>query len=98
VNIYPAEIEEVLYHHHQVFDVSVIGVKDPDWGEKIVAYVVLNQGASLNEEDIINYVGEKLASYKKPREIIFLDEIPYSPSGKQLKRVLRDEYEYTGGE
>ena len=96
VNIYPAEIEEVLYNHPQVFDVSVIGVKDPDWGEKIVAYLVLKQGASLNEEDIINYVGEKLASYKKPREVIFVDEIPYSPSGKQLKRVLRDEYEITG--
>ena len=95
VNIYPAEIEEVLYHHPQVYDVSVIGAKDPDWGEKIVAYVVLKQGRSLNEEDIINYVGEKLASYKKPKEVIFVDEIPYSPSGKQLKRVLRDEYEKT---
>jgi acyl-CoA synthetase (AMP-forming)/AMP-acid ligase II len=92
VNIYPAEIEEVLYGHPELFDVSIIGVPDADWGEKIVAYVVKKENAHIREEDIIDFVGERLASYKKPKEVIFVDEIPYSPSGKQLKRVIRKEY------
>ena len=92
VNIYPAEIEEVLYSHSAIYDVAIIGVPDPDWGEKIVAYVVLKENAMMKEQDVIDYVARKLASYKKPREVIFVDEIPYSPAGKQLKRVLRDQY------
>ncbi len=92
VNIYPAEIEEVLHKHPGIYDVSVIGSPDPNWGEKLVAYVVLQQGSEMSEDDIIDYVGEHLASYKKPSEVVLVDEIPYSPSGKQLKRVLRDEY------
>jgi acyl-CoA synthetase (AMP-forming)/AMP-acid ligase II len=92
VNIYPAEIEEVLYGHPDLFDVSIIGVPDPDWGEKIVAYVVKKENAQICKEDIVKYVEQRLASYKKPKEVIFVDEIPYSPSGKQLKRVLRERY------
>ncbi len=92
VNIYPAEIEEVLYHHPSVYDVGIIGVPDPDWGERIVAYVVSKPGADISEDDVKNYVGEKLASYKKPKEVYFVDELPYTPSGKLLKRVLREQY------
>lgn len=92
VNIYPAEIEEVLYGHPDLFDASIIGLQDPEWGEKVVAYVVKKKNADIRKEDIIDYVGERLASYKKPKEVIFVDEIPYSPSGKQLKRVLREKY------
>ena len=92
VNIYPAEIEEVLYGHPDLFDASIIGVPDPDWGEKIVAYAVKKKNARIPEQDVMDYVGQRLASYKKPKEVIFLSEIPYSPSGKQLKRVLREEY------
>ncbi len=92
VNIYPAEIEEVLYNHPEVFDVSIIGAPDPDWGEKIIAYVVIKDGATIGENDIIDYVGQKLASYKKPKEVLIIDEIPYTPSGKQLKRLLREKY------
>lgn len=92
VNIYPAEIEEVLYGHPDVYDVSIIGTPDPNWGEKIVAYVVPKKNKKVREENIIDYVGKRLASYKKPKEVIFIDEIPYTPSGKQLKRVLRDRY------
>jgi len=93
VNIYPAEIEEVLYNHPDVYDAAIIGAPDPEWGGKIVAYVVLRENAEISEEDIINYVGQKLASYKKPREVILVDELPYSPSGKQLKRILKGEHE-----
>jgi len=92
VNIYPAEIEEVLYRHPDVFDVGIIGVPDPDWGEKIVAYVVRQPGAGLDEEGVVRHVSENLASYKKPREVVFVDELPYSPSGKLLKRELREMY------
>lgn len=92
VNIYPAEIEEVLYNHPDVYDVAVIGAPDPDWGERIVAYVVLKEKARATKEDIIDYVEQRLASYKKPKEVIFVDELPYTPSGKLLKRVLRDGY------
>ncbi|MBW1682216.1 MAG: AMP-binding protein, partial [Deltaproteobacteria bacterium] len=92
VNIYPAEIEEVLYRHPDVFDVGIIGVPDTDWGEKIVAYVVRQPGAALDEEGVVRHVSENLASYKKPREVIFVDELPYSPSGKLLKRELREMY------
>jgi len=92
VNIYPAEIEELLYNHPSVFDVGIIGVPNPDWGERIVAYVVPQPGAEISEEDIQNYVGENLASYKKPKEVYFVEELPYTPSGKLLKRVLRERY------
>ncbi|MBU0989098.1 MAG: AMP-binding protein [Proteobacteria bacterium] len=92
VNIYPAEIEEVLYNHPAIYDVGIIGVPDPDWGERIVAYVVAKPGAEISEEDVKEYVGEKLASYKKPKEVYFVEELPYTPSGKLLKRVLREQY------
>ncbi len=92
VNIYPAEIEEVLYNHPDVYDVAVIGAPDSDWGERIVAYVVLKEKAKATKEDIVDHVAQRLASYKKPREVVFVDQLPYTPSGKLLKRVLRDEY------
>ena len=69
-----------------------IGAPDPEWGEKLVAYVVPREGTGINETDVTDYVERHLASYKKPKEVIFADELPYSPSGKQLKRILRDEY------
>ncbi|MBW2561816.1 MAG: AMP-binding protein, partial [Deltaproteobacteria bacterium] len=92
VNIYPAEIEEILYRHPDIFDAAIIGVPDPDWGERIVAQVVPKVDAQLTEQDVKDYVGENLASYKKPREVYFVEELPYSSSGKLLKRVLREEY------
>ena len=92
VNIYPAEIEEILYTHPDIFDAGIIGVPDSEWGERIIAVVVPKPDAAITEKDIINFVGEKLASYKKPKMVYFVDELPYSPSGKMLKRVLRDKY------
>jgi acyl-CoA synthetase (AMP-forming)/AMP-acid ligase II len=92
VNIYPAEIEEVLYRHPEVYDAAIIGAPDPDWGERIVAYVIPKPNASMTKEDIISHVGQNLASYKKPKEVYFVKELPYSPSGKLLKRLLRNAY------
>lgn len=93
VNIYPAEIEELLYRHPDVLDAGVIGVKDPDWGERIVAYIVPKPDASITAGEVVAFVETHLASYKKPREVLFVKDLPYSPSGKLLKRVLRTEYE-----
>jgi acyl-CoA synthetase (AMP-forming)/AMP-acid ligase II len=92
VNIYPAEIEEILYTHPDIFDAGIIGVADPEWGERIIAVVVPKPDADITEKDVINFVGEKLASYKKPKTVYFVNELPYSPPGKMLKRVLRDKY------
>jgi acyl-CoA synthetase (AMP-forming)/AMP-acid ligase II len=80
VNIYPAEIEEVLYNNPDVYNVAIIGVPDPEWGEeRIVAYVIPQKNAKISEQDIIDYVARTLASYKKPRKVIFVEELPYTP-------------------
>jgi long-chain acyl-CoA synthetase len=92
VNIYPAEIEEVLYDHPGIYDAAIIGAPDSDWGEKLIAYVIPVEGSGLKGQDVISFVERRLASYKKPKEVIMTDEIPYSPSGKVLKRALREDY------
>jgi acyl-CoA synthetase (AMP-forming)/AMP-acid ligase II len=92
VNIYPAEIEEVLYRHPCVAAATVIGAPDPAWGEKIVAIVVPKRSATPDAREIIDFVAANLAAYKKPREIIFVDALPTSATGKILKRELRRTY------
>ncbi|MBW1819503.1 MAG: AMP-binding protein [Deltaproteobacteria bacterium] len=79
VNIYPAEIEELLYTHPKVFDAGIVGIPDPDWGERIVAFVVPREGADVSEEEIIGFVAENLASYKKPKEVYFVEKISLIP-------------------
>ncbi len=89
VNIYPREIEEVLYRHQAVLEVSVIGIPDEHWGEVPKAVVVLREGASATEEEIIKFCGEHLAGYKKPKSVAFWKELPKSPQGKILKKDIR---------
>jgi long-chain acyl-CoA synthetase len=91
-NIYPREIEEVLYKHDAVLEAAVVGVPDDHWGESVRALVVLKPGKKADEEDIISFCKEHLASYKKPRWVEFREELPKNPTGKILKRVIRDEY------
>lgn len=91
-NIYPAEIEEVLYTHPKILESAVIGVPDPDWGESVKAIVVPKQGETLTEEDIIEHCKKNLASYKKPKSVDFVDVLPRNPQGKVLKFVLREKY------
>lgn len=90
-NIYPAEVEAALYKHDAILEAAVIGLPDRDWGESVKAYIVLKQGKSLTAEEVIQHCKEHLASYKKPKFVEFLHELPRNPSGKILKRVLRDE-------
>ncbi len=89
-NVYPREIEEVLYAHPAILEAAVIGKPDERLGEEVVAVVVLREGASASAEEIIAYTRERLAAYKYPREIRFMDELPKGASGKILKTALRD--------
>ena len=90
-NVYPAEVEGVIGAHPGIADVAVIGVPDTRWGEKGVAYIARNQGASVSEEDV-RAVCEQLARYKRPAEIVFTDQIPRTASGKIQKPALRRLY------
>ena len=89
-NIYPREIEEVLYSHPSILEAAVIGVPDEDWGESVKAFVVLKEGEKASEQEIIDFCKKNLASYKKPKFVEFLDVLPRSAAGKVLKKELRE--------
>ena len=89
-NVYPREIEEVLYAHPGILEAAVIGKPDERLGEEVVAVVTRREGSELTEEDVIAYCRERLAAYKYPREVRFVAELPKGPSGKILKSALRD--------
>ena len=91
-NIYPAEIEGTLHSHPKIMEAAVIGVPNEKWGESVKAIVVLKPGESATEEEIIEYCKANAAGYKKPRSVDFIDELPRNPSGKILKRTLREPY------
>lgn len=92
VNIYPAEIEATLFAHPAVADVAVIGVPDEQWGEAVKAVVELRPGTSTTAEELINFCRERLADYKKPRSVDFVDQLPRNPTGKLLKKTIREHY------
>jgi fatty-acyl-CoA synthase/long-chain acyl-CoA synthetase len=92
MNIYPAEIESALDHHPEIYDVAVFGVPSEQWGESVHAVVVAASNPGIDEEEVIRFAREHLASYKIPRSVSFVDEIPRNASGKILKRQLRDPY------
>jgi len=91
-NVYSREVEEVLYTHPAVSEAAVIGLPDPKWGENVAAVIVLKQGQTATEADIIGAVKDRLAGYKKPKQVFFVDELPKTVSGKIIKRELRDRY------
>ena len=95
VNVYPAEIESALFAHPTVADVAVFGIPDPDWGEQVKAVVEPAPGASSGpelERELIEFCRERLAGYKCPRTVDFIEAMPREPTGKLLKRKLRDPY------
>jgi long-chain acyl-CoA synthetase len=97
-NVYPREIEEVLYEHPAVQEAAVIGVEDEKMGEEVAAAVVLKKGEDVSESDLRAYVKDQVASYKYPRKIWFTDELPKGPTGKILKREIEVPQEVeTGG-
>jgi long-chain acyl-CoA synthetase len=92
-NVYPIEVEEAVAHHPGVADVAVIGVPDDRWGETVKALVIRAPGAAVTAEELIAFVRGRLAGYKLPRSVEFVDELPRTPSGKVLKRELRERAE-----
>ncbi|MBN8615606.1 MAG: AMP-binding protein [Deltaproteobacteria bacterium] len=89
VNVYPAEIEEVLATHPAVLEIAIVGAPDPDLGEKVKAFVALRDGMTTSPEELVGFARSKLSGPKIPREIVFLPELPKNPTGKILKRELR---------
>ncbi|WP_226482675.1 class I adenylate-forming enzyme family protein [Natrinema amylolyticum] len=88
-NIHPAEIEEVLHEHASISEAAVVGVPDEEWTERVKAAVVLHDGETMTAEEVTEYVGNRIADFKKPREVEFHDELPRNPTGKIVKEDLK---------
>lgn len=91
-NIYPAEIESALFGHEAVADIAVIGVPDEKWGEAVKAVIVTKPGVVVSEKDLIDFSRDRIAGFKVPKSVDFVKELPRNPSGKLLKRELREPY------
>jgi long-chain acyl-CoA synthetase len=91
-NVYPIELENVLSQHPDVADVAVIGVPHEQWGEQVHAVVVRRDGSSVTEPDLVAWTKDRIAGFKRPKTVSFADELPRNPSGKLLKRVLREPF------
>ena len=91
-NVFPREVEEVLYLHPKIAEAAVIGVPDPKWGEAIKAVVALKAGESASPEEIIGFCRRQIAGFKCPKSVDFVEALPKNPAGKILKRVLREQY------
>jgi fatty-acyl-CoA synthase len=89
-NVFPAEVEDLISGHPDVLEATAIGVEDKEWGHRLRAFVVKKQDAGVDEDTIKAYVRDHLARYKVPREVIFVEELPRNPTGKILKRELRE--------
>ncbi|MCK4821768.1 AMP-binding protein, partial [bacterium] len=93
-NVFPSEVEKIICTHPAVFDVAVIGIPDPKWGEAVKAVVILKKDASCSEKEISDFCRDKMAGYKRPKTVDFIasDHMPRTGSGKILHRVLRERY------
>lgn len=91
-NIYPAEVESAMFGHPAIADVAIIGVPDDRWGEAVKAVVVLKPGHEANEAELLAFTRSRIAAFKVPKSVNFVDALPRNPSGKVLKRTLREPY------
>lgn len=92
MNIYPAEVEAALHAHPAVLDVAVIGVPDDEWGESVKAVVQLRHGSGATADELIAFAAERIAGYKKPKSVDFVEDLPRDAAGKLLKRRIREPY------
>ncbi|WP_349252161.1 hypothetical protein [Brevibacterium sp. SMBL_HHYL_HB1] len=95
-NVYSLEVEEAIIAHERVADVAVVAKPDPQWGEQVVAFITTVDGSQFGVEELRDYLADKLARYKLPREVIVTDDLPRNPSGKLLKHKLRAEVAAAG--
>lgn len=97
LNVFPAEVEMAIFKHQAVKEVSVIGSSDPKWGNSITAVVVLKEGQVVSEDELIQYCGDLIAPYKKPKCVYFVDELSKTASGKIAINELKKKYENSIG-
>ncbi|PIU55288.1 MAG: hypothetical protein COS88_05040 [Chloroflexi bacterium CG07_land_8_20_14_0_80_51_10] len=91
-NISPEEVENVLSQHPKVAEAALIGVTDPEWGQQPRAIVALKEGETATEEEIIDFCRDKLSGFKRPRSVVFIEEIPHTSTGKVIRKALREQY------
>jgi len=89
-NVYPYEVEKILYEHPAVLEAAVVGVQDKTWGEAVTAVVALKAGTTATEEELIGFAKERIAGYKTPKQVIFMESIPKTAIGKILRRQVRE--------
>jgi fatty-acyl-CoA synthase len=89
-NLFPGEVEELLITHEAIEEAAVIGVDDDDFGKRLAAFIVLKPGQTLSDDEVKEFVKRNLARYKIPRDVTFVSELPRTPTGKVLKRALRE--------
>jgi long-chain acyl-CoA synthetase len=89
LNVYPKEVEEVLYTHEVIEECSVVGIPHDEYGEAVTAFIKLRENKTASEDELIRFCKEKMASYKAPKRIIVMGKLPKTPQGKILKRELR---------
>jgi acyl-CoA synthetase (AMP-forming)/AMP-acid ligase II len=92
LNVYPSEVERILQEHPAIYEVAVIGVPSEKWGEEVKAIAVLKEGANVSEQELIDFCEGKLAGFKKPKSVEFIDKLPRNLTGKILKKELRERY------
>ena len=90
LNVYPNEVEQVLYEHPAVLEAAAVGAPDEQWGESVAAVVALRPGAQLGERELLDFAASKLASFKRPRRILFVDSLPKNASGKIQRKIARE--------
>ena len=89
----PEEVEQIIMSHPSIDEAAIIGVPDVEWGERVRAMVVIKPGLALTAEEVIDHCRPKMAGFKRPEDVVFMEELPRNPMGKVLKRVLREEYD-----